>query len=188
MPTKKYRLFVITGPSAVGKSSLARAVLKKLKNFRPSTTYTTRAKRKGLAEDKIMHYVTRREFKKLIQDGKLLEWAEVYKNYYGTSAAAIELTLKKCHVLVNIDVQGARLIHKKMTNVVSIFILPDSLKFLANRLDQRGTPLKIKKLRLKTAAKEIRQAKYFNYRLKNYNGRFKETLTKLLKIIRKELK
>lgn len=188
MTTKTYRTFIITGPSAVGKTTLAKAVLKKIKSFRPSTTYTTRLKRKGPAEDKIMHYVNRREFKKLIRQGKLLEWAEVYKNYYGTSAEALQQSLKKHHILINVDVQGANIIRKKLANVVSIFILPDSMKFLAERLDQRDTSPGIKKIRLRTAAQELKQAKNFDYQIKNYNGRFSKTLNKLLKIIKKELK
>ncbi|PWB38347.1 MAG: guanylate kinase [Parcubacteria group bacterium] len=188
MIAKIYRPFIITGPSAVGKSSLAKAILKKLKNFRPSTTYTTRPKRTKMSEDKIMHYVTRTEFKKLILNGKLLEWAEVYNNYYGTDAATLKRHLKKHHVLINIDVQGANLIRKKLANTVSIFILPDSLTFLARRLEQRGTPRRVKNIRLRTAAKEISQAPYFDYQIKNYNGRFEQTLARLLKIIKKEVK
>lgn len=188
MQTKKHHLFVITGPSAVGKTSLAKEIFRKYKNFSPSVTYTTRPERKGTTEDKIMYYVSEAKFKKMIKADRFIEWALVYQNYYGTSKNALLRRLAKKNVLINIDVQGALQIIKIFPEATSIFILPDNLQFLASRLTQRGTPLKVKKIRLATAAKEIKQAKKFTYQVKNYNGRFKQTLNKLLKIAQKELK
>jgi len=176
---------IITGPSAVGKTAVAKGVLKKLKKFRPSVTYTTRDKRKKYSEDKIMRYVTVRQFRKLIKDNKLLEWARVYGNFYGSSAAALKRKLKKYHVLINIDVQGAQIIKRKVKPVVSFFIKPDSINHLRQRLEARDMPKRDRKLRLRSAKLEIARAKIFDYQIINRQGKLAQTINQVIKILKK---
>ena len=183
---KEKIIAIITGPSAVGKTTIAIGVLKKLKNFRPSTTYTTRPKRKEMSEDKIMHYINEKDFRQLIDNDDLVEWAQVYGNFYGTSKKELLKTLKTHNVLLNIDVQGAKIIKKKFPKNISIFILPEKIEDIKERLAQRkNMPEAIKKRRLEAAKEEISQADAFDYQIINYDGRLKESVEKIIKILKK---
>ncbi|MDD5749907.1 MAG: guanylate kinase [Patescibacteria group bacterium] len=185
MPKEKI-IAIITGPSAVGKTSIAIGVLKKMKKFRPSTTYTTRPVRQESSEDKIMLHINEDQFRQLIDNGDLIEWAQVYGNFYGTSKEALLETLKKYHVLLNIDVQGAKIIKKKFPKNISIFILPEKIEDIKQRLATRKKmPTAIRKRRLDAAKEEIDQAKYFDYRITNYDNRLEESIEKIVAILKK---
>ncbi|MBT4209445.1 MAG: guanylate kinase [Candidatus Komeilibacteria bacterium] len=173
---------IITGPSAVGKSTIAKEVLKRLKNFKPSTTYTTRPKRKE-AEDKIMYNISEAEFKEKIDNNEFIEWAHFYGNFYGSDKKAVEEGLKTNNILMNIDVEGATIIKKKIDNNVSIFILPGSIKKIKERMDKRNMPEPMKKLRLKRAKEEIDQASNFDHQIINYDGKLEQTVDKVVKIL-----
>ncbi|PLX24666.1 guanylate kinase [Candidatus Parcubacteria bacterium] len=175
---------IITGPSAVGKSTIAKEVLKRLKNFKPSTTYTTRSKRKE-AEDKIMYNISEAEFKKMMDNDEFIEWAHFYGNYYGSSKKALVETLENSNALMNIDVEGAGIIKKKIKNNVSIFILPGSMEELKARMSKRDMSEDMKKLRLDRAEKEISQANNFDHQIVNYQGKLEETIDKVVKILEK---
>lgn len=176
---------IITGPSAVGKTTIAKEVLKKLKNFRPSTTYTTRDKRAKESEDKIMFYVSETEFRNMIDDGKFIEWAQVYGNFYGTSKEALQETLKKHNVLMNIDVQGARTIKKKFTKHISIFIMPEKMEDIEARINARQMDPVMKKRRIEMAKIEMAQSDLFDYKIINYNNHLDKAVDKVLKILNK---
>lgn len=175
---------IITGPSAVGKSTIAKEVLKRLKNFKPSTTYTTRKKRKE-AEDKIMYNISEAEFKQMIDNDEFIEWAHFYGNYYGSNKKALEETLEENNVLMNIDVEGAGIIKKKIKKNVSIFILPASMSEIEARMAKREMSEDMKKLRLDRAEKEIAQANEFDHQIVNYEGKLEETINKVVKILEK---
>lgn len=181
----KHMIVIITGPSAVGKTAIAKGLLKKLKNFKPGVTYTTRGKRKKYSEDKIMRYVSIARFKKLIREKKFLEWAEVYGNFYGTSRAALERKAKKYHLILNLDVKGARMVMRRVKNPLSFFIQPDSLSVLKQRLDARDMPARDKKLRLRQAKNEMAQAKNFDYQIVNRQGHLEKAVRQVLKIVNK---
>lgn len=176
---------IITGPSAVGKTTIAKLVLKKLKNFKPSTTYTTRPKRTKQSEDKIMYYVSEKEFRNMIDDGKFIEWAQVYGNFYGTSKEALEETLKKHNVLMNIDVQGAKTIKRKFRRHVSIFIMPEKMENIVTRIKARSMDKVMKKRRIEMAKTEMEQSDLFDYKIINYNNQLDKAVDKVLKILRK---
>lgn len=184
MKTKKI-IAIITGPSAVGKTTIAKEVLKKLKSFKPSTTYTTRPKRQKESEDKIMHYISEEEFKKMIDEDKFIEWAQVYGSFYGTSREALEETLKTHNVLMNIDVQGAKTIRKKFPKHISIFILPEHIEDIATRINKRKMDKVMKDLRISMAESEIEQASLFDYKITNYNNKLSEAVEKVIKILAK---
>lgn len=103
--SKRGRLFVISGPSGVGKGTLVAQVMKKLPNLKRAVTYTTRQPRQGEISGKDYYFVTREEFERLKQEGAFLEWAEVYGNFYGSPKREVEEILSKGHnVLLVLDV------------------------------------------------------------------------------------
>ncbi|MDP0241378.1 guanylate kinase [Glaesserella parasuis] len=134
-------LYIISAPSGAGKSSLINALLSDLprSQVQLSISHTTRNPRPG-EEHGVHYYFTQHdEFKRLIEQGHFLEWAEVFGNYYGTSLPMIERSLEQgIDVFLDIDWQGARQIREKVPNVKTIFILPPSKAELEKRLIVRG--------------------------------------------------
>lgn len=134
-------LYIISAPSGAGKSSLINALLADLprSQVQLSISHTTRNPRPG-EEHGVHYYFTQHdEFKRLIEQGHFLEWAEVFGNYYGTSLPMIERSLEQgIDVFLDIDWQGARQIREKVSNVKTIFILPPSKAELEKRLIGRG--------------------------------------------------
>ena len=157
-------LFVITGPSGCGKSTLAGRVLEELDNIDFSVSYTTRKKRNSEEEGKDYYFVSEGEFKRMIEDMKLAEWAVVHGNYYGTSKRELEKKATKGDILLDIDVQGAHQIKEKFKKTVFIFIMPPLYLELKKRLKKRGeeSPESINE-RLDVAKKEIRHYHHFDY-------------------------
>lgn len=157
-------LFVITGPSGCGKSTLAGRVLEELDNIDFSVSYTTRKKRNSEEEGKDYYFVSEGEFKRMIEDIKLVEWAVVHGNYYGTSKRELEKKATKGDILLDIDVQGAHQIKEKLKKTVFIFIMPPLYLELKKRLEKRGeeSPESINE-RLDVAKKEIRHYHHFDY-------------------------
>jgi len=176
---------IITGPSAVGKTTIAKRVLGQLKKFKSSTTYTTRAKRAKDKEDKIMYYVSEEEFRTMIDDDKFIEWAQVHGNFYGTSREALEETLQTHNVLMNIDVQGAKIIKKKFPRHSSIFILPEQEEDIVRRIKKRNIDKVMKERRIENAKLEMAEAEHFDYRVVNYNNKVDDAIDKIVKILRK---
>ena len=132
-------LFIVSAPSGGGKTSLVRTVLEAEPEIRLSVSHTTRAPRPGEVNGRHYHFVSAREFARMLEAGEFLESAEIYGNRYGTSQKWIERELAEGHdVLLEIDWQGAQQVRRLMRQVVSIFILPPSLEVLATRLKGRG--------------------------------------------------
>jgi guanylate kinase len=157
-------LFVISGPSGCGKSTLVRHILDELDNVEFSVSYTTREKRETEKEGKDYYFISQEEFKKLIQEDKLAEWAVVHGNYYGTPVRELEKKSGGGDVLLDIDVQGARQIREKVKKAVFVFIFPPLFPELKRRLEQRGQERKESiKRRLEVAKREIRQYYQFDY-------------------------
>lgn len=154
------KIYIITGPSAVGKTTVAELVLKKLKNLQKIVTYTTRVRRKGERQDRDYNFISVAEFKKKIKKKEFFEWAINYGNYYGNSKKDIEKIQKKGkEVLLVIDIKGVLTIKKKWSKSIAIFILPESLKQLERRFKKRAdTTKKAVQERLKIAKWELSQA------------------------------
>jgi guanylate kinase len=134
-------LYIISAPSGAGKSSLLTALLNENPHYsmKVSVSHTTRAPRPGEEEGVHYHYVSKAEFKALIEKDAFIEYAEVFGNFYGTSRFWIEEMLQKgVDIFLDIDWQGAQQIRKKMPNTKSIFILPPSREELERRLNARG--------------------------------------------------
>jgi len=134
------KLFVFAAPSGAGKTTLVHAVVTKHPELRFSISYTTRKPRRNEADGVDYLFVTRREFMRLRDRGEMLEYAEVFDNYYATSRSQVEGHLKDDrNVILEIDWQGARQVRESMPECVTIFILPPSVDELERRLRDRRT-------------------------------------------------
>jgi guanylate kinase len=162
-------LIVISGPSGVGKD----AVIHRLKEIDFPVlhviTMTTRPKRPSEQDGREYHFVPEEKFRELIANGGLLEWAEVYGNFYGVPREAVRKGLEQGRdVLVKVDIQGAATIKKLIPQAVTVFITPPSMDELVRRLTGRRTESKSSlELRLKTAQEEMEKISFFDYAVVN---------------------
>lgn len=162
---KQGRLFVISGPSGVGKSTILKELLQRQKDIYFSVSATTRAPRPGEVDHVHYHFSSVEEFQNLIESEALLEWAEYVGNYYGTPAKYVDEAMAQGqNVILDIEVQGAKQVVKKRPDAVRIFIAPPSWGELERRLTDRGTDEaeKIRK-RLDRAREEFENAKEYDY-------------------------
>lgn len=159
-------LVVISGPSGVGKGTIRKALFNMPdNNFVYSVSMTTRQPRPGEVDGVDYFFVSREQFRKNIEDGKFLEWAEFVGEYYGTPLDYIEKQLGAGkEVIIEIEVQGALQVRDKMPDAVFVFIVPPSRKALQDRLMSRGTedPAKIQE-RLAKANREYNLAYKYDY-------------------------
>lgn len=133
------KLFVISGPSGVGKGTICKKLLKKLDSAALSISMTTRPSRRGEKDGVNYFFVSKEGFKKAIETDLLLEYAEVYGNYYGTPKSYVFSQLEEGKdVILEIDVQGALNVKKNYEDSVLIFIMPPSINELENRIRKRG--------------------------------------------------
>ena len=140
MPTTPARLFVIAAPSGAGKTTLVHAITKRNPGLRFSISYTTRRQRRTEVDGRDYIFVGKDEFERLRGEGALLESAEVFDNFYGTSREQVDKHLAAGHhVILEIDWQGARQVREAKPDCITIFILPPSRDELERRLRSRGT-------------------------------------------------
>jgi len=133
------QLFVVSGPSGVGKGTICKMLLEEGFKAVLSISMTTRAARPGETDGENYYFISREEFENIIKSGGFLEYAEVYGNYYGTPKQKVLSALEKgIDVILEIDVQGALKIKNQYPEVVLIFILPPSMAELKNRIQGRG--------------------------------------------------
>ena len=139
MSNKQGKIVVVSGPSGVGKSTICRQVVEKLENAYLSVSLTTRPKSELEENGKDYWFVSSEEFKKQIDAGKLLEYAEVFGNLYGTDKGKTDEALKCGHtVILEIDVQGGRQVKRIYPDAIMVFILPPTHDELSVRLNGRG--------------------------------------------------
>lgn len=133
------RLFIVSGPSGSGKSSLVRAVVERIPDVAVSVSHTTRPIRPGEVDGRDYFFTSVADFSGMVERSEFLEHAEVFGNYYGTSQASVQSQLDDgLRVILEIDWQGARLTRQRMDNTISVFILPPSKAALEHRLRSRG--------------------------------------------------
>jgi len=158
-------LFVLSGPSGAGKGTICQELLRQIPNLQYSVSATTRKPRLGETNGINYWFKEKDEFEEMIKNDLLLEYAEVYGNYYGTPKEQVLKVLKSGkNVVLEIDPQGAMQVKAKFPEGVFIYILPPSLDELAARITKRGTDSKdsIKK-RLAAATEEIQYALKYDY-------------------------
>ena len=161
---KKGRLFVISGASGVGKSTVLKRVMAERKDLTFSVSATTRAPRPGEVDGESYYFVTKEQFEAMIARGEFLEYDAHMANYYGTPAAQAEEKMKKGSVILDIEPNGAFNVRKAMPDAVLIFIAPPSLEELQNRLAGRGdTSPEQMKLRLERSVWEMEQGAKYDY-------------------------
>lgn len=176
-------LIIVSGPSGAGKSVLVAGVLQAIPGLRFSVSYTTRAPRGNERHGVEYYFVDRGQFDGLIQSGELLEWAQVYGHYYGTSRKFVDGVLQADNDLVlDVDVQGARAIREIRPESIAIFIMPPSYQVLRERLEQRKLDKEyVIEQRLKIACEEI--SHYRNYDFLIINEELGKSIEQLKAII-----
>jgi guanylate kinase len=159
-------IFVLSSPSGGGKTTIARALLTARENLGFSTSATTREPRAGEKDGVDYHFMNVEEFRKRRERGEFLEWAEYSGNLYGTLEAEVDRVLGEgSHAVLDIEIEGARLVRERRSNVVSIFVLPPSAEKLVERLvgrDKDTADTKVR-ARLERALEEVREASEYDY-------------------------
>ena len=163
------QLFVLSGPSGVGKSSLREGVRKRFPELAYSISYTTRPRRQGETEGKDYHFVSLETFLVMKESGAFVEWAQVHGNYYGTSREQLAKHLQdRRNVLLEIDVQGAHQVRAQFPQACFIFVLPPDDETLEKRLMERGTEqAKDVEGRLEDSSRELLEASWYDYSIVN---------------------
>jgi guanylate kinase len=163
------RVFVITGPSGVGKGTLIKALCERLPEVELSVSATTREPRRGEEDGREYHFLSREEFDRRIAEKDFLEWAEYSGNRYGTLRSEVEArTERGVPVVLEIEVQGARQVRETMPEAVRIFIEPPDPEELRVRLQGRATDdAETIERRLEVARQELRARDEFSHRVVN---------------------
>ncbi|MGF3102506.1 guanylate kinase [Rossellomorea aquimaris] len=167
---EKGLLIVLSGPSGVGKGTVRKAIFSQEDTrFEYSISMTTRNPREGEVDGVDYFFKSREEFEVLIEQGKLLEYAEFVGNYYGTPVDYVRETLDAGRdVFLEIEVQGAQQVRDKFPEGLFIFLAPPSLSELQNRLVTRGTETDdLIQGRMNTARKEIEMMNLYDYIVEN---------------------
>ncbi|AER66857.1 guanylate kinase [Thermovirga lienii DSM 17291] len=165
MENKRGVLFVISGPSGVGKGTLRKELFKRMEGLTYSVSCTTRQPREGERDGVDYRFIDMETFMNYVKENKFLEWAKVHGNYYGTLESDVRKLLDEGHdIVLEIDVQGALQVKNKMPEAVLIFIMPPSEEELIKRLDRRGTENDRElEERIKNAKKEILESKKYDF-------------------------
>jgi len=178
-------LIVLSGPSGVGKD----AVLSKMKElglpFHYAVTATTRPRRAGERHGVDYHFLSKDEFQRMLEKGELIEWAEVYGNYYGVpKEETTEALSKGKDVILKVDVQGAATLKKILPQAVFIFLMPPSKEELERRLRGRSSESGVDlALRLGKAAEEIKSLLLFDYAITSHQDKLDDVISRIQAIV-----
>lgn len=158
-------LFVISAPSGCGKTSLIKALIEKTDQLCVSVSHTTRVARAGEIHGENYFFVSKETFEQINADEGFIESAQVFDNYYGSAKQTVKDLLEKDQdVILEIDWQGARQVEKSFPNLISIFILPPSVKTLRERLTGRGQDdSAVIERRMQDAVSEMQHYDEFDY-------------------------
>lgn len=189
-PRPKPILLVLSGPSGVGKDFVLNNLRARLTTNSLSVvvTNTTRPIRAREVQDADYHFVTPAAFQEMIAANELLEYANVYGNWYGVSKKPVEAALAAGKdTIIKVDVQGAKAIKHSMPRAILVFLMPASLSELTGRLQKRNTesPDDLAR-RLKTAEAEMMEISYFDYAVVNENGQVNRAIDCLEAIVTAE--
>lgn len=176
-------LFVISGPSGVGKGTIKDNLLPRLNNIKLSISATTRMPREGEVNGQDYFFLLAEQFSSMLDRGDFLEHAQVYTNMYGTPKQYVMENLQNgCDVLLEIDIQGAMQVKQKMPQGVFIFIEPPSIEELSRRICNRGKDSEESIARRLAACKEeMEHLRYYDYSV--VNDDLEEAVNKVQAII-----
>lgn len=185
LPESKPILFVISGPSGVGKDAIADALKQHDPTRHYAVTATTRKPRAGEQHEVHYHFWGDERFEEQIKDGELLEWAKVYEHYYGVPKAELRDAVRKsADVILKVDVQGAATIKGLLPQAVLIFLAPYTVDELLQRHYSRHTEsTEEMQLRMQTANKELGAMSAFDYVVVNRQGELAKAVTQVEAII-----
>lgn len=176
------KLFVISGASGVGKSTVLKRVLEERPDVRFSVSATTRPPREGEVEGVSYYFVTQEKFRKMIAENAFVEYDDHMKNFYGTPRDQLEEKLEKGHVILDIEPNGAFNVRRQRPDAVLIFIAPPSFGELERRLRSRGDTDEAQiAVRLARAQWEMEQSPKYDYIV--INDRVEACADEILKII-----
>ncbi len=181
-------LLVVSGPSGVGKDMLISLMKKQFPTFHFAVTMTTRTKRPVETDGVDYYFASPEIFTELVEKGGLLEWSQVYGNFYGVPLQQVREALARGQdTVLKVDVQGARKIKDKIPSAILVFVAPPSGEALAARLKGRKTedPEQLK-VRLETSQEEMKAMSIFDYIVVNDEGKIQETLDRITAIITSE--
>lgn len=186
MIEQKGILFILSGPSGVGKGTVRKALFEQDTHLRYSISMTTRNMRPGEQDGVDYFYKSKEEFERLIGQNKLLEYASYVDNYYGTPRDYVEETLEAGHdVFLEIEVQGALQVKENFPQGVFIFLIPPSLEELKNRIVGRGTETpELVKNRLNAARDEIEMMDAYDYVV--VNDQLNHAVSRIQSIVQSE--
>lgn len=188
---EKGKVFIITGPSGVGKTEISKKILADANlNIKKVITCTTREKREGEIEGKDYFFLTKEQFAENLKNNNFFEHAEVYGNFYGSRKEDVEKILNSGNnVLFQIDPQGALNLKKRNSKCKVIFIVAESLEENRRRLEGRhsDSALVINQ-RMKTAVEEIKLEENFDFIVTNRTGKINEAIAEIAEIILEQSK
>jgi len=164
-PPRRGLLFIVSAASGTGKTTLVERLVHAVPNLGMSRSYTSRPARAGEHHGIDYNFISRERFEEMARAGEFLEWADVFGNYYGTSAADTESSLLRGEdVVLVIDVQGARQVRTRGIETVGIFVLPPSAAVLEQRLRGRSKDSEDQiRRRLDVARKEVAEYEQYEY-------------------------
>ena len=181
-------IFILSGPSGVGKTSLVEMALEKKPRLAKTITYTTRPPRKSQETGNPYYFVNRAQFHSLKEQGAFLEWAEIYNELYATAWEEVcRIWENGKFIIKDVDIQGGENIKRIFPQAVTVFIYPPSLYDLKKRLLKRGMEEESSALKNRLLAAEREMAEGAKYDCKIVNEDLKKTWLELKKIIEKHL-
>ncbi len=167
--TDKGKLIIISGPSGTGKSTVVFTAMEGRSDLCFSTSVTTRKPREGEVDGREYFFIEQECFDEMVERDLLLEHASYVSHSYGTPREYVEAKLREgMNVILDIEIQGARQVIRKMPEAVTIFVMPPSMKELRRRLEGRGTDSpEVIDARISRARQEIREAVFYDYLIVN---------------------
>ena len=185
---KRPLFIVLSGPSGTGKDAILTRMKESDYPLEYITTVTTRPRRAKERDNIDYHFISTERFQEMITGNELLEWANVYGNWYGVPKQPVKQALDKGqNIIVKVDIQGAATIKKILPEAVFIFLMPASMEELATRLNQRHTESAFDlALRTETAEEEIKQLHLFDYIVVNKQDEIDLAVSEIKSIISAE--